>query len=131
MNPNKSDNPSIPVELDLFSPKSKAVFRRSSGGTVVSTSDNETLIHPLAYDIHEAVKSDEPLDTDSEYFYKCTFDSCPRKFKTAFERNRHVRNVHSSPEPCQYCGKLLKTKGRKDLLQRHLKSCPSYQGEED
>ena len=125
MNPDKKN------DTDLFSPKSKAVFKRSSTGTIVTTEDNQSVIHPLAFDIHEAIKQEDSEDPDSEYLYKCTQSDCERKFKSAFERNRHERNVHSSPEPCPYCGKPLKTKGRKDLLQRHMKSCPAYNGPED
>ena len=121
MNPNKK-----PESADLFSPKSKAVFKRGSSGTIVTTEESESVIHPLAYDIHQAIRPDDDEDPDNEYSYKCTVSGCQSRFKSAFERNRHEKNVHSSPEPCPYCGKPLKTKGRKDLLQRHLKSCSAF-----
>eukprot|EP00834_Sanchytrium_tribonematis_P003001 NODE_105_length_19280_cov_0.929461.p14 type:complete len:126 gc:universal NODE_105_length_19280_cov_0.929461:18746-19123(+) len=110
---------------DLFSPKSKAVFKKSPAGTIVTTEENESVIHPLAYEIHQAITQHEG-EEDTQYSYKCSETGCERKFKSAFERNRHERNVHSSPEPCPYCKKMLKTKGRKDLMQRHLKSCTAY-----
>ena len=35
-------------------------------------------------------------DNVPKVLYKCTFGGCDRKFKSAFERNRHEKNVHSS-----------------------------------
>eukprot|EP00834_Sanchytrium_tribonematis_P003716 NODE_153_length_15389_cov_1.201439.p15 type:complete len:146 gc:universal NODE_153_length_15389_cov_1.201439:10619-10182(-) len=67
-------------------------------------------------------------DIESQY----TMDASRRQFlcsicNTAFtERSsvvRHLRNVHSAREPCPYCGKSLKTKGRADAMRSHLIRC--------
>ncbi len=48
---------------------------------------------------------------------------CQKPFSTNFARKRHEINVHSSKIPCEYCGELLKTTGRRDAELRHINRC--------
>ena len=70
-------------------------------------------------------------DLDTQY----TMDAAKRQFlcsicNTSFtERSsvvRHLRNVHQAREPCSYCGKSLKTKGRADAMRSHLIRCQVF-----
>ena len=70
-------------------------------------------------------------DLETQY----TMDATRRQFlcsicNTSFtERSsvvRHLRNVHQAREPCSYCGKSLKTKGRADAMRSHLIRCQVF-----
>eukprot|EP00835_Amoeboradix_gromovi_P003651 NODE_249_length_12946_cov_0.357438.p14 type:complete len:101 gc:universal NODE_249_length_12946_cov_0.357438:7795-7493(-) len=52
---------------------------------------------------------------------------CHKNFKEKSVLKRHVKNVHSSPSPCSYCGKLLKIHGRVDSLRNHLNRCIKFE----
>ena len=57
----------------------------------------------------------------------CPRDYCKKSFKEKSVLKRHVKNVHSIPSPCDFCGKLLKIQGRIDSLRNHLNRCTKFE----
>ena len=55
--------------------------------------------------------------------WKC--EVCERLLSSAYSLKRH-QNVHAEKQPCEYCGKPIKSLHRIDVLKKHLKSCKEY-----
>ena len=61
---------------------------------------------------------------DADKRFVCSV--CGNSFTERSSVVRHLRNVHQAKEPCSYCGKSLKTKGRADAMRSHLIRCQKF-----
>ncbi len=85
--------------------------------SLVTYSDGSKSIHHILFTHLSTIL----LVELSEYVCKQCGES--RTNKHSFQR--HLFS-HAEPTPCPYCGKLLKSSGRPDVLKRHFSVCKSY-----
>eukprot|EP00834_Sanchytrium_tribonematis_P007605 NODE_714_length_4512_cov_0.872876.p3 type:complete len:201 gc:universal NODE_714_length_4512_cov_0.872876:2770-2168(-) len=51
---------------------------------------------------------------------------CGTQFKNRGDKSRHLKSVHTSRNPCEFCGKSLKISGRADAQVKHFTRCPKF-----
>ena len=81
-----------------------------------------SFLHPLVNTLKDHILPN-PDASNLNHPFRCQFCNQVRSSKHSLERHM---SIHKKPNPCHYCGKLLKSQGRPDVLRRHLNSCKSY-----
>eukprot|EP00834_Sanchytrium_tribonematis_P006526 NODE_489_length_6860_cov_1.209289.p5 type:complete len:150 gc:universal NODE_489_length_6860_cov_1.209289:4438-4887(+) len=69
----------------------------------------------------ESIESEKSAQENST---QCSI--CSKIFKNVSVMKKHLTSVHGPKLPCEYCGKMLKVHGRKDVMRQHVSRCQKY-----